>query len=190
MKRSLFAVCALALLYCSGWAPAQDNPPATQPAPGTTGKVERRTLSGYHYIFTKTQTTAPRVTDAIMQLMPQLDAAMRAGTIVPRGPVVFVYRGATMEPDKEFTLEVGVVVADDAQAPDGFESRREPAFDCVAMLYTGPYAGIPQAWMKMMGEMAALEVKPTADNVGRELYLYYDGPQSPNNVTWLAIDVE
>ena len=95
--------------------------------------VSVQSLKGYTYAFVSTQTTLNNITTAIDALMPQLDKALDSGKLRQMGPVVFTYHGASGDPTKTFTLDVGIIVKDGTAKPDGIQIIAVPSLHCATL---------------------------------------------------------
>lgn len=103
------------------------------------------------------------------------------------GPAIFIYRGSDGAPNTEFDFSAGFQVLPDEPTPQGFEMSTLPAFRCATLYYTGSLANLPQAWQTAMEKVTQAQLRPTGEQ--RELYLYWEDPQSPNNVIEIQIGV-
>ena len=92
-----------------------------------------------------------------------------------------------MDPNKPFTLDIGVIVKDGNPKPDGIQLNKVGPLHCASVLYTGPIAQIAQAYGKLYGELGRRGLQPT--DVSREVYLYWEGPDSVNNVIQVQADL-
>jgi effector-binding domain-containing protein len=192
-SRILLAVMVLALAAGSIvlWAADKPQSPATTKPPvdssPSTSEMRVQSLKGYTYAFVSAETTLTTLHDTIDQLIPKLDAAMGAGQLRVQGPAIFTYHGATMDPRKRFTLDVGIIVKDGSTAPPGFTLAVVPAATNATLLYTGNMQGLPPAYGKLYGEITRQGLQPT--DISREVYLYWEGVDSPNNVVQLRAEL-
>jgi effector-binding domain-containing protein len=195
MTRSPILLVIIVLVLAAGYtvlsaADNPENPATTKPSldssPSTTD-MRVQSLKGYTYAFVSTDTTLNTLQDAIGVLIPKLESAMDAGQLRVEGPAVFTYHSATMDRDKKFTLDVGIIVKDGSTAPPGFTIAVVPAATNATVLYTGNVQGMPPAYGKLYGEMARQGLQPT--DVSREVYLYWEGTESPNNVVQLRAEL-
>jgi DNA gyrase inhibitor GyrI len=183
-----FALLGLAICFHSSLALA-DPTPTTAPsqADAVMGDVRVQTLKGYTYAFVSTRTTLRNLRQAIDATMPTLDKAIDAGKLRPDGSVVFTYHGATGDPDQEFTLDIGVMVKAGSKAPDGFQLAQVPARTCATLLFSGSAQQLPPAYGKLYGDIEQKGLQPT--DVCREVYLYWEGRASVNNILLLEADL-
>ena len=103
------------------------------------------------------------------------------------GPYVFTYHGASSDPNKQFTLDIGVIVKDGNAKPDGIQLIKVGPLHCATVVYSGPAAQLPQAYGKLYGEIGRRSLQPT--DICREVYLYWEGPNSVNNLIQLQADL-
>jgi len=176
----------LVLTAAVGLILAQQTVGFADPAP-VISDVSIQSLKGYTYAFVSTQATLNALLPAIDKLIPQLDQAIDTGKIRQMGPVVFTYHGATADRDKTFTLDVGVIVKDGTAKPDGFQLITVPPLHCATLLYTGAVTTLGQAYGKLYGEIGRRGLQPT--DICREVYLYWEDRQSPNNILQLQVDL-
>ncbi|HEX8914892.1 MAG TPA: GyrI-like domain-containing protein [Humisphaera sp.] len=154
-------------------------PPLSQPAFGVTEPAERTLDAVPRFVYVGAETTFKDIAGAVERAMADLSAAQSGGRFRATGPVVMVYRGATADPDKPFTLEVGMP-AEDGPPPGGrVRARPLPAMKAVAVEFTGPLSAIDKAYDRLMPAVQALKREPTGET--REVYLNWDGPTSANN---------
>lgn len=151
------------------------------------GEVSVQSLKGYTYAYVSTQTTLNNLLPAIDALMHQLDQVLDAGKLRQQGPVIFTYHGATGERNKTFTLDVGLVVKDGTAKPDGIQIMTVPPLHCATLLYTGGISGLGAAYGKLYAEIGRRSLEAT--DVSREVYLYWEDRQSPNNILQLQADL-
>ncbi len=119
--------------------------------------------------------------DAITQLVKKA-TELKLGQ---GGPVMFTYFGFQGDPEQTFTAEIGLPVhktdLGDAAAP---YIRKAPKFKCASAIFQGPLTKIGEAWHSFaLGAMAKGE--PTGES--RELHLYFEAPESPNNIVELQM---
>jgi effector-binding domain-containing protein len=126
--------------------------------------------------------------DHINKSFAGLEAASKQGKVHYTGAALFVYHGVTQDFAKPFTLDIGYLAADDAKAAGEFKVRKLDEFRCATVLYTGPVTSIHAAYGKLMPALGKAGHKPTTEN--REYYMYYETPDSPNDVTMVAVGIE
>src|SRR5262249_34921981 len=113
-----------------------------------------------------------------------------AGNKLPLfGPVMHVYEGAPHRtPDKGFKMATGVFVQDGAKGIGDFKVRELPKYKCATLLYVGPGARIGDAWQKLYKSVNDKGLTPTDEE--REIYLYFEGIDSPNNIVQVMVGVK
>jgi effector-binding domain-containing protein len=171
------------LLACSAMARAG---PATRPVADPEfriGEVDTQTVAHFTCAFVRARTTLTDLHKTIGELVPKLENAISHSAVHPSGALVFTYNGVTGEPDKEFDLRVGVYIDRKVDAGGEIESSDEPALKCATLVYRGSLAHLKEAYAKLYQEIGARGLTPTA--ISREIYLYWEGPDSPNDVIQL-----
>ena len=104
------------------------------------------------------------------------------------GPVMFTYFNFQGDPEQVFTAEIGVPIAKGEQAKSGdFYVREAPKFKCATAIFQGPLNKMGEAWQSFVGPAMA-KGEPTGES--RELYLYFESPQSPNNIVELQLGLK
>ena len=53
---------------------------------------------------------------------------------------------------------------------------------------SGPLSKVPEAYNKLMGALPPMNLKPTT--TVREYYLYWETPESPNNIVQIQVGIE
>jgi predicted transcriptional regulator YdeE len=167
---------------CLFRAASADANPATRPA-DPVGEMRELNLPAFNFTYLSGETSIAGLPQFIDKMIANLNAEMEVGQIKVAGPVIFIYHGMTQEPNRKFTMEIGVVSKGDAKPPEGFKVRKLEPFHCAAVLYTGPVAGIGAAWGKLYGAMGTARLQPAEES--REMYVYWEGSESPNNVIWV-----
>jgi predicted transcriptional regulator YdeE len=180
----------LAIAWSARISMAADAP-ATRPAADDTkpviGDMRVQTLQGYDYVYISSETTLATLSDTIDKLVPKVEAAMDAGQLRMVGPVIFTYHGANGDRNQKFTLDVGAMVKQGSIKPDGFEVVTVPQKQYATMLYTGSVASLGEAFGKLYGQIMAKGLQPT--DVSREVYLYWESRESPNNILQLQVEL-
>ena len=165
---------ALLLVVPSLLKAADEKPPE---ADNSISAVKRQTLKGFTYFYKSSETNIDGIRETVEKLIPDLHKALAEGNVAVRGPLVFIYHGAVPDPKVKFTLEIGMMVAGGTKPVGDFKVREVPEFHCASVLYTGPLMGLGAAFEKLYSDSS---IKPTDES--REMYLYFEGLESPNNV--------
>jgi len=105
-----------------------------------------------------------------------------------QGYVMFIYKGVQQDRTKPFELTIGLVVPAGTNPAGDYKVTTLAPFKCVTALYNGGLATIPEAYGKHYGALMAAGHMPTDE--ARELYLYWEGEQSSNNVIWLQAGIQ
>ncbi|MGH7176817.1 MAG: hypothetical protein ACREJC_05495 [Tepidisphaeraceae bacterium] len=151
-------------------------------------KMRVQEFKGTSYFFTTTQTTIAQMSPVVTKMMQDLGAAVGEHSVHVMGAPVFVYKGATGEMDKPFTLEVGFPV-DSATKPVGeFKVRELEPMRCATVLFSGPMAQIGQAYQQVFPELFAAGLQPSGES--REMHVYWEGLESPNNMVLIQIGLK
>lgn len=186
----VLAACLLGpVLALPGVARAQA--PSTQPVTTTpdfvVSDVRVQTIAGFTYLYGSTRTSFQAMSEPVERTIAAMEKAITEGKFRPSGPLVFVYRDLK-DPGQPFTLDVGFCVPDDTAAFGDYKVRKVEPFKCATVLFSGPLSKVPEAYNKVMGALPALNLKPTT--TVREFYLYWETPDSPNNIVQIQVGIE
>jgi hypothetical protein len=167
-------------------APARD-----QSAPQV-GEPRVRTYPGVTYFATSGETTLTGLSDHIRRAMPAVEKAIDEAHARIVGPPILVYHGPRNDPNTRFTVEVGFPVAEGATAPAAggqFKVTKLAPFRCVSLLYTGPISGLSAAHEKLAAAAPGGAPAAPADE-SRQMMLYWENEDSPNNVLNIMVAVK
>jgi effector-binding domain-containing protein len=104
------------------------------------------------------------------------------------GPVMITYFNFRGDPEQAFTAELGVPIhAEEAKNADAFYVRKAPKFKCASVVFQGSLSRIGEAWQNF-AQAAMAKGEPTGES--RELYLYWEGHDSPNNIIELQMGLK
>jgi effector-binding domain-containing protein len=165
-----------------------DTPAAAPTGEGYTLSSPRiTTLAPRTYFFATTQTTYDKISEIAPRLTADLETAMRSAAIAPRGAPIFVYKnaGAMGQP---FTLEIGCPVADGTQPVGQYQVVKLDGMRSMTAIFTGPVSKIGQAYEQLFPQITAAGESPATER--RERYLYWENPESPNNVILIEIGLQ
>ena len=149
-------------------------------------EVAVRTLGAQTIIYREIETSMADLATAIGPVLEDLEKLVLAKKIVRTSDTIFIYQGATQDPQKKFKLQVSFSVHDDTQPQEGFKVRKLEPFKCVTVLFGGPIPSIAKAYEKLFGGLGGNT--PTGET--REYYMHFEGVESPNNVQMVAVGVK
>ena len=133
------------------------------------GRVQ--TTPAVHYLYANSETTFEKMAEFIKQTLATTEKASKEGKVRVAGPPMFVYKGATEDMSKPFSLDVGMVVGEEAKPVGQLKVRKTDEFKCATILFTGPVQHISKAYEKLMPAVTQAGYKPTGQS--RELYLWW-----------------
>jgi effector-binding domain-containing protein len=157
---------------------------ATRPA-SSVSEMQVQSLPAQSYLYARTRTTYSDIQRPVEQIMEELSQAAADGRFQPAGPVTFIYFGAKQELSKAFDLEIGFPVPAGTRPFGRFKVRTLPAFRCASVTYTGPVTTIDRAYDRLIPAIQRSGLITTDET--RELYLSWEGPDSPNDQVLVAI---
>lgn len=178
---ALMLMCGSALLA----APAQ---PAPAKDPSAVTDPRSQTLKPFIFCFAKTRTNFTSIEKTLNAVVPELKKSMLAAGAERAGSLVLIYHGASDDMNKEFDLEVGFPIAAKV-APKGNINVRDVAeFPCTSVLFTGAFSQFGDAYGKLIP--AAMANPGGITDEVREMYLYFEGKDSPNNVVHVSVGLK
>jgi effector-binding domain-containing protein len=194
MTRLACRTAFIALLFCltrplAAAEPAEGKKPAAPAAEFLVGEVHYQTLPEVQYLYAAAETTFEKQLEVINKYLPKLREGIQSGAIVTQGSCMFIYKGVNGEDmSKPFMLEIGWVVGDKAKDLGDFKLRKVDASRCATLLFTGRMNDIGKAYEKMIPAVAASGNTPMGE--ARELFLHWEGADSPNNVVQIQVPVK
>jgi hypothetical protein len=177
-------------LLLSPWTPLTSRPvsrPASRASISVSG-LTVQTLPEQSFFFESSRTNALDLQRTIDRLTADLARAANDGSVTFSGPCVFVFMGKSTELRKLFTVEIGFAVPDGTRPFGRFQVRRLPAFHCAAVTLAGPGALIDKAYDVLDPAVDAAGLRRT-DEI-REIYLNWNGPDSPDDQIMVGIGVK
>jgi effector-binding domain-containing protein len=187
----IFAVAAILVLTMQTFAaePAKEvkKEPA-KPAEYLIGEMHVQTIPAQDFIYGSAETTFEKIGDVVNKYIPMLVDGIKEGKIIQKSCAMFVYKGIGQDMTKPFTLEVGWCVTDKAKEVGELKLRKTAEFKCATILYTGALSNIGKAYEKLMPALLAAGYQPSGES--REMYLYFEDPESVNNVVQIQMGVK
>jgi hypothetical protein len=145
-----------------------------------------RTYPAITYFFTSKETTFNQLQATIQELMPAVEKAIAESKAQIVGPPVLIYHHVVNDPAARFTLDVGFPVREVAKPSGNAQVKQLDQFRCVSELYVGPMSSIHQAYEKLAASAPAGK-QPLVAEESRQMMLYWEGSDSPNNVIQIMI---
>jgi len=152
------------------------------------GEMRLQRLSGPTLLHADTETTLAKIGAVAGQVIPAILKAADEGHVRITGPLVFVYQGTTGQPDTPFKLTIGLPVAEGTKPVGDFKVRKLADLRCATVLFSGPMAKLGEAYGKLFPALMAAGHVPTGET--REYYLYWESPESPNNVLLIQAGIK
>ncbi len=184
----IIAVFMVAAQTLAADAPAKEAPKAApKPAEYIIGEMHQQTIPAQDFIYGSAETTFEKLGDVVNKYIPLLVAGINEGKIIQKGSAMFVYKGIGEDMSKPFTLEVGWCVNDKTKEVGELKVGKTAEFKCATILFTGSLSNIGKAYEKLMPAVMAAGLKPSGES--REMYLYFESPESVNNVVQIQMGV-
>jgi effector-binding domain-containing protein len=175
---AIFLSTASAILLRPGSAPGQEI-----------GEMILQTIQARHYVYGTIETDFKSMGQPIVKTLSALIKEAQENKVVLTGPVLDIYYGVPhQDPTKKFKMETGFLLQEPRKSVGDFKVRELPEFHCATILYVGPAPRIGEAWQKLHRSIQARGLTPTDDE--RELYLYWEGVESRNNIAQVQVGIK
>lgn len=153
------------------------------------GELVVRKIPAKHYLRGEFETEFKSMGKPVGKTLTEMMEAAREKKVGLHGPVIHFYHDAPhQDPEKRFRMETGFFVPVGTPAVGTFETRELPELRCATILYVGPATRIGDAWQKLYRNARAMGLTPNGEE--RELYLYWEGVESPNNIVQVQVGID
>jgi effector-binding domain-containing protein len=178
MKRMAYFL--IAVLACFG-ARAEDD--------SSTTKMRVKQVAARTFLCTKETLKIEDVPAFIRRTITPLVEASTDLKIGNAGPPLMSYLGYRGDASQPFTAELAIPARAAAENYKGpFYFRSAGPFKCASVIYQGPVTKVGEAWMALVTQATEAGLKPKGDS--REVYLWWEGEDSQNNVIELQLGLE
>lgn len=192
MARRLLRVFTLAVtVVLWAWAgfAAEEPKKAPEAKPEfVVSEMRVQTFPGVTLLCGEAETTLAKIGAVAGQTISALHKAADDAHLGVTGPMIFVYQGATGQPDTPFKLSLGFPVAEGTKPVGDFKVKKLADLRCATVLFSGPLAKLHDAYSKLFPALMGAGHIPTGEM--REYYLYWESPESPNNVLLLQAGIK
>lgn len=182
----------LAAMFVSDSASAQERKDSAQsrgPLQPTIGKLVIQTIPAKQYLQGGFETDFEAMGEPVVKTLTDLINDAKENKVVLTSPVIHYYYGAPhRDPRKRFKMETGFFVSEETTNIGVLKTRELAPFKCATILYNGPASQIGNAWQALYRSVRNERLTPTDEE--RELYLYWEGAESPNNVVQVQVGIE
>jgi effector-binding domain-containing protein len=165
-----------------------EEKPATTPA---IGEMRIQVMPAQTYLYTPVETSFEKIGEPVGDAFRRIfEAAVEAKLLIVR-PTMMVYQEnphINFDPAKKFKVDVGVIVEDQTQAIGDLKVRKTEPFKCATIMYTGHVTQQGKAYEKLIPALKAAGLTPTGEE--REMCLFWEGPESHNNVFLMQIGIK
>lgn len=185
---------AFFLLVVTGAAAAFAAAPTTGPAPETADasdmsmtdmRIEK--LKPVQILSMTQQTSPGDIAPAAVKLMGSLRDAILEAHVAPSGPSVLIFdAGAVASGKQDMTIEGGIPVRNANANVPGATVRQLDAVTAAVFVVNGANAAtLEDAYQQMFKTVMEAGYQPTGEV--RQHTLYFEAPDSPNNVMMIEI---
>lgn len=166
-----------------------DESHGQSPIHPTIGNLVIQSIPAKHYLAGGIETDFKAMGEPVAKTLTEVMEAAKENKLLLPGPVVHYYYGAPhRNPEKRFKMETGFFVPQETTDVGAFKTRELPPFKCATILYVGPATHIGDAWQALYRSVRDEGLTPTDEE--RELYLYWEGVESPNNIVQVQVGIE
>lgn len=137
-----------------------------------------QTIPACEYFYVSAETGMAGLKQTIDTLMPKLGAAAEAGRVLAGGPIFFRYVECCTD---SFILECGYAVGVGTRPVGEAQVKHLEATRCASVVVIGALRYLGDAYRTL--EQGMSEAGLVCADEGREVYAYFENPDSPNNVT-------
>jgi len=153
------------------------------------GKMVVQTISTKQYVQGGFETDFKSMGEPVVKTLTELMDTAKENKVGLYGPVMHYYYNAPhRNPDKRFKMETGFFVPEGSPSIGAFKRRKLSTFQCATILYIGPASRIGDAWQQLYRSVRDQGLTPTDEE--RELYLYWEAVDSPNNIVQVQLGVK
>ena len=184
--RQIIAFTLIAIF--AGQLAARADGPTTVPAADTysLSPIRIEQLKDSSYLYLSSQATYADVPNTIQKMMAKLTKQMQPlGLSGIAGAPVIVFRGQTMDPTMPFSMEFGFPVVDGTKPMGDCKIGKLDSAPAAVTIYTGSMVQFGKAIGEVYSQLIADGHIPS--DTHRERYLYWEDPQSSNNVVMIEI---
>ena len=143
----------------------------------------------FHTTFTTTFAEMDKVAPAVEEMFKTLKEQKIDWFGDDRaGYVTFVYKGVQQDRTQPFELSIGITVPADTKPVGKYQVRELEEFRCAAAVFNGGLQSMGGAYQKLFTELFQAGHTPSGES--REVYLYWEGEQSKNNVVWIQAGLQ
>ncbi|HVX85617.1 MAG TPA: GyrI-like domain-containing protein [Phycisphaerae bacterium] len=185
MRLPLLTCSLLIALAAAAAADAPSAPPAPNPGPSVT-RPRLCTLKATTIVFQKLHID-PTDSEHEIKAITDIEDKLFAAHIKINGGPILIFLEPPVDPGAAVDLEIGIPVPDGTQAPEGCETRTLAATPCVTAIYQGRISAIGESANNVFEQLPDLHQTPGTEFRTRSLY--YEGLDSPNNITLLEVPV-
>ena len=151
--------------------------------------METKHIESKRVIAGSFTTTFSKMNGEVNPFIENLMTELESAGYVPAGPMEFIYKGATNDPNKEFQLEVAQPVNGSPSGElNNFELKQTPILNCVSHSYVGPMDKIMATYDELFGNIQKEKLVPT-DEV-REVYHNWVSLSSEENIVEIQVGIQ
>ena len=150
--------------------------------------MQIKEIKPINFLFFRTKTRLSELGRYIGIVARELYRDATLNDLEISGPVYWNYIGFTGDVSKEFTLEIGLPIAEIPSQYEGkFRVKREDTFYCVSLFHEGSWFDLPASYENLMNFIEDRQLKSIGLN--REIYINMDFNNPSANITEVQIGI-
>ncbi len=182
----------LATMICLLCIAADTPKPAVAKQQVVVSEMRIQTMPPLTYLCATAETSFAKMGEPVQTAFDRVFGVAAEAKLLIARPTMLVYQGNPhLDPQKTFKMEIGIIVADETTLPDNagdLKLRKTGVFKCASVLYTGPVDQQGKAYEKLIPAIREAGLTPTGEE--REMCLYWESNESPNNVFLMQVGVK
>jgi len=156
--------------------------------PVTVTDVRIKEIQARQYLCAKKQLKLAELPDFATKTIADLYQKAAELKLGQAGPVVITYHDFRGDPEQTFTAELAVpIFVENVKDVNPFYVRKDAKVKCASVIYQGPLSGMGEAWQNFVSKAMA---KGDATGDSREVFLYWEGHDSANNIIELQVELK
>lgn len=150
--------------------------------------METKQIQPKKMIVARTRTSHNKIMQDSDPLIQSMMAEIEKNGIAPAGPMEFIYYGATDDMNHEYTLEIALPLAQNADTTNTtFEIKDSQEFKCISHIHKGSLENIAGVYDELYQEIGKQDIHPT-DQI-REVYQNWVDFSSEENITEIQVGI-
>ena len=188
IRLAVLGMCAAGLMVCVGRGQEKKADEGSGGGVAQVADVRVLTLKAIHFMHVSFDTTLQDLHEQLKTRLPEMAKTAHGAKLGTGMPMILILHGADGNPATKIKLDLGFQVPPGTEAKGDWKVDELAEYRCVSLVYSGPIARIGDAYEKLVPAASDNNRQPTDES--RQMYLYWEGEDSPNNVVQVTIGVK